>query len=78
MSLETYRQSIREGKRDAIVAAAQRVFLDRGYQGAAMAGIAKAADVSTATLYKHYANKETPTAGRRPQADLRELCGTAA
>ena len=24
-----------------------------------MAGIAKAADVSTATLYKHYANKET-------------------
>lgn len=59
MSLETYRQSIREGKRDAIVAAAQRVFLDRGYQGAAMAGIAKAADVSTATLYKHYANKET-------------------
>ena len=59
MSLETYRQSIREGKRDAIVAAAQRVFLDRGYQGAAMASIAKAADVSTATLYKHYANKET-------------------
>ena len=59
MSLETYRQSIREGKRDAIVAAAQLVFLDHGYQGAAMAGIAKAADVSTATLYKHYANKET-------------------
>ena len=59
MSLETYRQSIREGKREAIVAAAQRVFLDHGYQGAAMAGIAKAADVSTATLYKHYANKET-------------------
>lgn len=58
MSLEAYRQNIREGKREAIVASAQRVFLDRGYQGAAMAGIAKEADVSTATLYKHFANKE--------------------
>jgi TetR/AcrR family transcriptional regulator, regulator of autoinduction and epiphytic fitness len=59
VSLETYRRTIREGKREAIVQSAQRVFLERGYQGAAMAAIAKDADVSTATLYKHFANKET-------------------
>lgn len=58
MSLEAYRKNIREGKREAIIDSAQRVFLERGYQGAAMAGIAKQADVSTATLYKHFANKE--------------------
>jgi TetR/AcrR family transcriptional repressor of mexJK operon len=45
-------------KRDAIEKAAARVFLRDGYAGASMEVIAREADVSKATLYSHFQNKE--------------------
>lgn len=43
----------------AILKAARDIFLRDGYSRAAMAEIAREADVSTATLYKHFDSKET-------------------
>lgn len=45
-------------KRQAIEKAAARVFLRDGYAGASMDAIAREADVSKATLYSHFTNKE--------------------
>lgn len=58
MGLAGYRRSISETKRTAILKAARENFLTGGYSGAAMAEIAREADVSTATLYKHFASKD--------------------
>ena len=58
VSLDTYRQNIRIEKRRAILEAAVQVFLTEGFQNAGMAAIAKRADVSTATLYKHFSSKD--------------------
>ena len=58
VSLDTYRQNIRIEKRRAILEAAVEVFLTEGFQNAGMAAIAKRADVSTATLYKHFSSKD--------------------
>lgn len=58
MGLENYRRTISETKRAAILNAARDNFLKGGYSRAAMAEIARDADVSTATLYKHFASKE--------------------
>ena len=55
---DTHRRKISEKKRAAIVDAARKNFLTHGYAGAGMAEIAHDADVSTATLYKHFASKE--------------------
>lgn len=46
-------------KRIAIVEAATRLFLDRGYQAVSMDAIADAATVSKRTVYSHFSNKET-------------------
>ncbi|HEY7092471.1 MAG TPA: TetR/AcrR family transcriptional regulator, partial [Ktedonobacterales bacterium] len=45
-------------KRDQIRAAAQRLFLELGYERASMDAIARAAGVSKQTLYRYYATKE--------------------
>ncbi len=45
-------------KRDAIIEAATRVFLDCGYGAASMDGIAAAAQVSKQTIYSHFEGKE--------------------
>lgn len=58
MGLASYRKSISETKRASILAAARENFLTGGYSRAAMADIARDADVSTATLYKHFASKD--------------------
>jgi TetR/AcrR family transcriptional regulator of autoinduction and epiphytic fitness len=58
LGLEDYRRSVSETKRAAILKAARENFLKGGYSQAAMAEIARDADVSTATLYKHFASKE--------------------
>ncbi|GLQ94401.1 TetR/AcrR family transcriptional regulator [Dyella acidisoli] len=46
-------------KRAAILDAAQEAFLQLGYEGASMEGIANAAGVSIMTLYRHAKCKET-------------------
>lgn len=58
MGLASYRKSISETKRASILAAARENFLTGGYSRAAMADIARDADVSTAALYKHFASKD--------------------
>ena len=58
MGLASYRRSVSETKRAAILKAARENFLNCGYSRAAMADIARDADVSTATLYKHFASKD--------------------
>lgn len=59
LGLSTYRRSVSEAKRKAILKAARDNFLGNGYSRAAMADIARDADVSTATLYKHFSSKES-------------------
>ncbi|KAB7739407.1 TetR family transcriptional regulator [Parvibaculum sedimenti] len=58
MGLEEYRRSVSENKHAAILKAGRKHFLEHGYSGAAAADIAREADVSTATLYKHFSSKE--------------------
>src|SRR5690606_1530160 len=45
-------------KREAILEASTRVFLEKGYSATGMQQIASEADVSTATLYSHFSGKE--------------------
>ena len=42
---------------DAILDAAQRVFVERGYQAASIAEIARAANISDGLIYRYYDNK---------------------
>lgn len=56
--LENHRRKVSTLKRSAIVEAARKNFLTNGFSRAGMAEIARDADVSTATLYKHFASKE--------------------
>lgn len=58
MGLDDYRRSVSTAKRAAILGAAREAFLKDGFSRAAVADIARHADVSTATLYKHFASKE--------------------
>lgn len=51
-------EKLSERKHKSIVKAAQRIFMQEGYNKAPMAQIAKAADVSTATLYNHFPSKQ--------------------
>jgi AcrR family transcriptional regulator len=47
-----------QGKRQQILDGAKRVFLSRGFDGASMDEIARAAGVSKGTLYVYFENKE--------------------
>lgn len=58
MGLESYRRKVSESKRRSIMEAARAEFQGHGFTHAAMAEIARKADVSTATLYKHFGSKE--------------------
>jgi TetR/AcrR family transcriptional regulator of autoinduction and epiphytic fitness len=57
LGLASYRRTVSETKRAAILRAARDNFLNGGFTRAAMADIARDADVSTATLYKHFSSK---------------------
>ena len=50
-------------KRRQILAGARQVFFDRGFDGASMGDIARAAGVSKGTLYVYFQNKEDLFAG---------------
>ena len=55
--LARYRASVSERKHAAILKSAEAVFA-KGFESACMADVARQADVSTATLYKHCGSKE--------------------
>ncbi|MDX2274590.1 MAG: TetR/AcrR family transcriptional regulator [Hyphomonadaceae bacterium] len=46
-----------QDRSDAILEAAQRVFLERGYQAASISEIARAANISDGLIYRYYENK---------------------
>ncbi len=48
----------RKGSRDAIISAAERVFLKRGFAGGSMDELAEEAGVARRTLYNQFANKD--------------------
>ena len=52
------RQQHRSAKRDAVLAAAARLFTTRGFQGTSLDDIAKSLSVTKPTLYHYIANKE--------------------
>lgn len=52
-----YHRRVAEQKREAIVEAATRLFLDAGYAGTSLARVAEAAGVSKATLFKQFPTK---------------------
>jgi TetR/AcrR family transcriptional regulator of autoinduction and epiphytic fitness len=47
-----------DAKRQAVIAAAERIFLEQGYASASMDGIAAEAGVSKRTVYNHFASKQ--------------------
>jgi TetR/AcrR family transcriptional regulator, regulator of autoinduction and epiphytic fitness len=53
----------RQQTRDRILDGALSEFVSRGYRGATLAGIAVAADVSTATLHKYFGTKREAFGG---------------
>lgn len=58
MGLEDYRRSVSAAKHASILKAGRDVFLRDGFSRAAVSDIARDANVSTATLYKHFRSKE--------------------
>lgn len=56
-----------------IVEAAERVFAERGYAGATMGAIAKAAQISTGNVYRYFENKEALFYGVFTEAFADEL-----
>ncbi|WP_103944794.1 TetR/AcrR family transcriptional regulator [Thermomonospora echinospora] len=53
----SYHRRVAEQKREAILGAATRLFLDSGYAGTSLAKVAEAAGVSKATLFKQFPTK---------------------
>lgn len=77
MSPEGRKRTVSEMKQASVLAAALAHFLKHGYTRAAMADIARDADVSTATLYKYYASKEElfTAIARKAAGAVRETTG---
>lgn len=58
MGIQERRQREREQRREAIIDAASKVFIKKGLNGATMEEIATQAELSKATLYLYFTNKE--------------------
>jgi TetR/AcrR family transcriptional regulator, regulator of autoinduction and epiphytic fitness len=52
------KRTLKERKREAIIAAAIELFLQAGYQNTSMDAISAQAEVSKRTLYNHFSSKE--------------------
>ncbi|MFZ2467302.1 MAG: TetR/AcrR family transcriptional regulator, partial [Parvibaculum sedimenti] len=80
MTFDPQKQTASDPKRDGIIKAAQALFLRDGFSKAIMADVARDADVSTATLYKHFESKEELFAAvvRHTAASVQDDFGTMA
>lgn len=58
MSGHAWHMSVAEAKKARIIDAARALFLERGYSRTAVADVAQRANVSSATLYKHFETKD--------------------
>ncbi|MEV0276133.1 TetR/AcrR family transcriptional regulator [Streptomyces sp. NPDC050610] len=65
------RERKKAATRQAIAAAALRLFLEHGYDHVSIRGIAEAADVSTATVFKHFTGKEALVFDQEESMDTR-------
>ncbi|WP_093711727.1 TetR/AcrR family transcriptional regulator [Actinacidiphila alni] len=63
------RERKKAATRQAIADAALRLFLERGYDHVSMRDIAETADVSTATVFKHFPGKEALVFDREESTD---------
>jgi AcrR family transcriptional regulator len=59
MSLQAYRDARAREKRADILSAASSLFAERGFAQVSTAALAEEAGVSTATLYRYFADKES-------------------
>jgi AcrR family transcriptional regulator len=57
MGIQERKQRERERRKQQIIVAAKRVFVEKGYGRATMEGIAKEAELSAGTLYLYFRNK---------------------
>ena len=76
---ETRREANRKFRRDAVLAAAQKVFGEAGLPGATVRAIAQAAGYTAGALYSYYPTKEAIYADllARSLADLKEAVAAA-
>jgi AcrR family transcriptional regulator len=58
MGIEERKEREREQRRQQIMDAAKKIFSEKGFSGATMENIAEAAELSPATLYLYYKNKD--------------------
>ncbi|MGY5014934.1 TetR/AcrR family transcriptional regulator [Streptomyces sp. 900105755] len=65
------RERKKAATRQAIADAALRLFLERGYDHVSIKEIAEAADVSTATVFKHFTGKEALVFDQEEDTDAR-------
>jgi AcrR family transcriptional regulator len=65
------RERKKAATRQAIADAALRLFLDRGYDHVSIKEIAETADVSTATVFKHFTGKEALVFDQEESTDAR-------
>lgn len=56
--LQKYRKAVSATKHKSILDAAEQLFGQQGYHNTGMMEVSREADVSTATLYKHFESKE--------------------
>lgn len=58
MGIQERKQREKEQRKDAILSCAEKIFLKKGLAGATMNDVADACELSKATLYLYYKNKE--------------------
>src|ERR1700675_5031014 len=75
ISTPTMSKAGRGGSRDAIVEAAERLFLERGFGSVSMDELAEAAGVARRTLYNQFGSKEESI---RPTAAAASISFTVA
>lgn len=57
-NIEAKKRMSKEERKEQILVAALKVFVEKGYNGATTQEIAKAADISEVTLFRHFTSKQ--------------------